>query len=405
MLHAKFFKPRVFPWNSARVPEQIDRATDISGDLTLNREKIYEIGRNGLLGYRKQTPSFAYSMTQYEFGSMAFWYSLANKTTPGSGEDVYVDLDDLSTPKSDIAAFLTDDDNTFRGTILFPKLRVNGFSINIGDPDAAIERSFDLVGEDYKLFDGKFFAYNSDVVETGETEKTITLSPVAVEYASGDYVFRVLRVRAGVVTELTQDEATPFADNTWRYDAGDVIVQDCLVDDLIKVYYVSSTAYATTWTDNDVDPDLLLAEDVEIRMKVGSSTRIYKLQSLGIDVAFERTDYKELGNSEVVQTGVNSKTVTIALNRFAEDMSLEKILASDTAYPYLDPRTFAENIKLQILVYGEKEHTNFKIGYLITNITPTKLGTSQAVEAYNQRTVSLESDNLVISADIDDLAL
>jgi len=405
MLHAKFFKPRVFPWNSARVPEQIDRATDISGDLTLNREKIYEIGRNGLLGYRKQTPSFAYSMTQYEFGSMAFWYSLANKTTPGTGEDVYVDLDDLSTPKSDIAAFLTDNDNTFRGTILFPKLRVNGFSINIGDPDAAIERSFDLVGEDYKLFDEKYFAYNSDVVETGETEKTITLSPVAVEYASGDYVFRVLRVRAGVVTELTQDEATPFADNTWRYDAGDVIVQDCLVDDLIKVYYVSSTAYAMTWTDNDVDPDLLLAEDVEIRMKVGSSTRIYRLQSLGIDVAFERTDYKELGNSEVVQTGVNSKTVTIALNRFAEDMSLEKILASDTAYPYLDPRTFAENIKLQILVYGEKEHTNFKIGYLITNITPTKLGTSQAVEAYNQRTVSLESDNLVISTDIDDLAL
>jgi hypothetical protein len=404
MIHAKFFKPRVFPWNSVRQPEQIDRAQAIGGDLTLNREKVYEVGRDGLLGYRKQTPSFTYSMTQYEYGSMSFWYDLANKETPGTGDDIFVELSDLTTTKSDIAAFLTDDNDTFMGTVLFPKLRVNGFTLNVGDPDAIVERTFDLVGEDYKLFEEKYFAYISDTVETAETIKTITLSPAAIEFASGKYIFRVLRVRNGAVSELEEDATSTYDNNSWRYSTGTVIVQTCEVGDLIKVYYVADTAYTTTWTDNDVDPDLLLAEHCEIRMKVGTDTRIYRLQSIGVDVSFDRTDYKEVGNSEVVQTGVTAKTVKISLDRFAEDMSLEQILANDNTYPYIDPREFAEDIQVQILIYGEKEHTNFKIGYLLDNISPTAIGTSQDIEAYNKRTVALECDNLRISTDVAELA-
>jgi hypothetical protein len=402
MIHAKMVKPRVFPWNNDRDPEQIDRLQNIGGDQTLNREKVYEIGRTTRLGFKKSTPSFAYSATQFEYGSMAFWRDLANKENPASdGLDNYVDLDDLDDTQCDIAAFLTDDDNTFRGSIWFPKLRVNGFSINIADPDAIIERTFDLVGEDYKMLDGKYFAFQKQTA-SGATE-TIVLSPAAVEYASGKYVFRVIRVRSGVVSELVEDATPSYAADTWRYSAGSVIVQTCVVGDVIKVYYESSTAYTTTWTNNDVDPDLLLAEYAEIRLKVGTATRIYRLQTVGIDVAFDRADYKEIGNSEIVQRGVNDKTVTVSLNRFSEDFSLEDILASDTTYPYIDPRDFAENIQLQVLVYTEKEHTNFAIGYLITGLSPTTLNTTQDVQAYNQRTVALESDNLKISDDVSEL--
>ncbi|MHA1294645.1 MAG: hypothetical protein ACTSQJ_18570 [Promethearchaeota archaeon] len=335
---------------------------------------------------------------------MDFWYALANKEAPGTGDDVYIELSDLETTKFDIAAFLTDDNNTFRGTILFPKLRVNGYSINIADPGAVVERGFDFVGEDYKLFENKYFAYNEDVVESGETEKTITLSPAAIEYASGKYVFRVLRVRSGVVSELTEDTSSPYADDTWRYSAGDVIVQGCEVGDIIKVYYVANTAYTTTWTDNDADPYLLLAEYAEIRLKVGTDTRIYRLQSVSIDASLERTDYKEIGNSEVVQTGATGSAVTISLNRFAETMTLEQILAGDNAYPYIDPRNFAENIQMQVLIYEDKEHTSFKVGYLMKNITPTAIGTSQAVEEYGERTTELECDNMRISTELTDLA-
>jgi hypothetical protein len=397
MIHAKMCKPRAFPWGNDRDPEQIDRLQNLNGDLTLNREKVYEIGRVDRLGFKKSTPSFAYSAMQFEYGSMAFWYDLANKENPGSGEDHYIDLDDLVESQMDIAAFLTDDNNTFRGTIWFPGLRVNGFSINIGDPDAIIERNFDLIGEDYKALDGKYFSFQK--ATAAGASLVIVLNPVAIEYASGDYIFRVLRVRAGVETELAET-------TDWTYVSGTatLTVTGCVASDIVKVYYPSATAYTTTWTDNDSDPDLLLAEYAEIRLKVGTSTRIYRLQSVGIDVAFDRADYKEIGNSEVVQRGVNNKTVTVALDRFAEDFSLEDILASDTTYPYINPREFAENIQLQILIYNEKAHTNFKIGYLINGLSPTTVGTSQEVQAYNKRTCNLESDNLKISDDITELA-
>ena len=396
MIHSKYCKPRVFPWNNDRTPEQIDRCQELGGDLSLNREKTYEIGRDGVLGYNKNTPSLSLSLRQYEFGSMAFWYDLANFETPASGADHYIDLDDIKTTQCDIAAFLTDDSNTFVGSIWLPKLRVNGFSLNIGDPDAILERNFDLIGEDYKLLDGKYFAFQK-ATAGAPGALTMTLSPVAVEWASGDYVFRVLRVRAGVVSELLEDTVVAYANDTWRYSAGDVIVQSCLTSDIVKVYYESSTAYATTWTDNNVDSDFLKAEACEIYMKVGTGTRIYKLQTVGIDVSFERTDYKEIGNSEVVQRGVKSKTVAISLDRFAEDQILEDILAGDTTYPYIDPRDFSETIQVMVKVFSDKTHTTFKMGYLMSNATPTSVNFSQPIEDYHKRTSTLECDNLKIS--------
>jgi hypothetical protein len=397
MIHAEMCKPRAFPWNNNRDPEQIDRLQTFNGDQTLNREKVYEVGRVGRLGFKKSTPSFSYPATQFEYGSMAFWYDLASKENPGSGDDHYVDLDDFVSSQTDIAGFLTDSDGTFRGSIWFPGLRVNGFSINIADPDATIERTFDLVGEDYKMLDSKYFSFQK-ATAAGAT-LAMVLNPVAIEYASGDYIFRVLRVRSGVVSEL--EETTD-----WTYVSGTatLTVTGCVASDIVKVYYPSDTAYTTTWTDNDSDPDLLLAEYAEIRLKVGASTRIYRIQSVGIDVAFDRADYKEVGNSEVVQRGVNEKTVTVSLNRFSENFALEDILAGDTTYPFINPRDFVENIQMQVLIYGEKEHTTEKIGYLITGLSPVTIGTSQDIQAYNQRTCNLESDNLKISDDFSELA-
>ena len=402
MFHARFVKPRIFGWNNDRTPAQINRVQDITGDLTLNREKVYEIGRESLLGYRKQTPSFTYAMTQFEYGNMETFRDLANKENPGTADDHYVDLDDLKTTKSDIVAFLTDDNNVFKGSIWFPKLRVNGFSINISDPTAIVERKFDLIGEDYKMLDGKYFAFaKSTVVGTGSIDEAIVLSPVPVAWASAEYIFRVLRVRGGEVTEIVKGSGA----DQWAFTGpATVTVKDCIAGDICKVYYESATAYTTTWTNDDADPDLLLGEYAEIHLKVGTATRIYKLQSIGIDVKFDRTDYREIGNSEIVQTGVKNQTVTISLDKYSEDFSLEKILASDTSYPFINPRDFADNIQLQVKIFNEKEHTTFKMGYLMNGISPTTLGTSQAVEDYQKRTNALECDNLRISDDETEIA-
>ena len=43
------------------------------------------------------------------------------------------------------------------------------------------------------------------------------------------------------------------------------------------------------------------------------------------------------------------------------------------------------------------------MGYLITELSPTTLGTSQAIEDYNKMTNTLESDNIKISSDLTEL--
>ena len=398
MIHSKYCKPRIFPWNSVRQPEQIDRAQDIGGDLTLNREKQYEIGREGVLAYKQGTPTFSYTMRQFENGDMSLFYDLSNKANPGSGEDHFVELDDMQSTNFDIAAFLTDDNNTFSGTIFFPKLRVSGFTINIGAPDAILERNFTLVGEDYKILDEKYFSYQT-ATKTGTGVLSMVLSPAAIEYAASTYIFKVLRIRAGVATELINDQAGSPADNTYKYVNGTatLTVQTCADGDVVKVYFPSATAYTTLWADNNVDAAFQLAECCEVYMKVGTSERIYRLQSVGIDVTFDRTDYREIGNSEFVSFGVKSKTVTISLDRYAETFSLESILAGDPAYPYIDPRNFVDNIQILVKVFADKTHTAFKIGYLMTKAAPKTMATAQPVEDYMKRTTTLECDNLKIS--------
>jgi hypothetical protein len=396
MIHTKAVLPRVFPRGGSRDPEQIDRVQTLDGDLTLSKEKLYEIGRENLLAYRKGTPKFTYTMKQYEYGSMAFYRALANLSDPeSSGLNNAINLSDLATTRCDIAAFLTDDNDVFQGSIWFPNLRVNGLTINIGNPDAVIERNFDLVGEAYNFLENNYLAYQKSTAP-GAGDLDVVLDPVPVAWSAANYILTVLRVRNGVLTVLEEGNL----DGQWSFSGpATVRAWGCEADDTIKVFYEAATAYTTLWTDNDVDVPALYAECAEIYMKVGTSTKIYRLQSVGIDCAFERADWKEIGNPDIVQTGIKSKTVTVTLNRYSEDMSLEKILAGDSVYPYFDPTAFVDNIQLMVKIYTDKTHDTFSIGYLITDLSPTTLGTTNAVEDYQQRTNALEADNLKVSDD------
>jgi hypothetical protein len=408
LIHAKFVKPRIFPWASARVPEQINRVQEISGDLALNRDPLYEIGRVNLLGYRKRIPSFTGRLKQKEVGEMRFWYALANKEDPGTGDPHYIDEEDLKTTQTDLSAYLTNDANVFTGSIWFPQLRLSGFTLNIADPDAEIERNFNVISEFAYDLPGAYFAYDSKTCSgSGSFTDTLTLSPIPLAYALGKYIFRVLRDRAGVVSNLNEDEGSAPAVDTWAYDNGTktVTVQTCQSGDVIKVYYESATAYTTTWADNDVDPATLLAEYAEISFKVGSSPdRIYTLQSVGIDITFDRQDVRGIGSLNVIDTDVKKVTTKVSLNRFIDDFTFEKMLANDTVYPYVDPYNYADNIQMQVKIFNETAHTTFKIGYLFNKMSPTAQGRSDTINDFVKGTTTLECDNVKISDDESEIA-
>jgi hypothetical protein len=53
-----------------------------------------------------------------------------------------------------------------------------------------------------------------------------------------------------------------------------------------------------------------------------------------------------------------------------------------------------------IKMFKEKEHTNFLIGYVMKDLSPTTLGVTQAVEDYGKKTNKLSGDNLLITDDL-----
>jgi len=101
----------------------------------------------------------------------------------------------------------------------------------------------------------------------------------------------------------------------------------------------------------------------------------------------------------VVQRGIKAKTVTVSLDRFNEGFSMETMLADNTAYPYIDPREFSDDIQVMLKVFSDSTHTTFKMGYLLEDLSPTSLKTAQAIEDYNKLTDTLEGSAMKISDD------
>ena len=403
MIHASNFKPRVFPYNGDVSDAEIDRAQSIDPDITLNREEVKEIGRDGVVGYLKRTPTVPYNLTQYEYGNFEFWRKLTNQ----ADSVLSVDLNDFKTSMVDICGYLTDDDDVFLGTVQYPKLRTAGFSWTIGDPDAVIERSFSLIGEDAIIWQGanKYFILNEKTMGSAETgsiaidlsARPPVLDPDLPAGDDSDYFIRILRVRAGVTSELALTTNYTYVTGT-----STLTILGSLVGDVIKTYYTSGTAPATIFTDNDVDPAGIMADCVTIELTAGD--RLYRLQDVTIDVAFDRADYKEIGNTEVVQRGITDKTVTVSLGRFLEDFSIEEALRGVSAdYGKINPREFADNLSISVKIYTDNTKTTFAYGFLVDGLSPTSLRGGASVDEYSRRENTLEGNTLLISTTIADL--
>ena len=409
MIHSSYYQPKIYPQNGDVAPAEIDRAQGIDPTISFNRDKIEEIGRDGEVGNINRSPSVAYRLTQLEYGSFEFWRKLTNQ------EDTVdtLDLNDFKTAHSDVIAFLTDDSATFKGTLWYPNLRTSGFSINIGDPDALIERSFDLVGEKAKILQGdnKYYIYNRKECESGDTGNVdIDLSskaPAENPDSTGTYLFKVLRVRGTTTTELTSG-----TDYTYVNATKTLTVSDCEVGDVIKTYYSSATAPDSLFVLNNSDPAGIVADSASIYLYIpasgspSSTDYVYRLQSVTLDVRFDREDVKEIGNREVVQRGIRNKTVTVTLGRILEEHTIEEVLRGEGSdYGILDVEKFTDSATLIVKFYTDNEKSTFAYGFKAENLSPTELRSSAGVNAYVNRDDTLECENLTITTDAVELGI
>jgi hypothetical protein len=402
MIHSSAFQPRCYPFNGDIAPVQIDRLQSFEATSTLNREKIREIGRDGIVDWRKKIPSSTVALKQFEYGDLEFYRKLANK----SDATTSITLADFKTSMVDICGYKTDDNGTFLGTVWYPKLRVSGFGISIGDPQAYIERSFNLVGEDENIleYNNKYFNYQKFTALGGAPE-SITVEnpdPVIDPDNSGQYLFRVLRVNIsdGSTDELTYTTGVASGTNYAFNGSTQALTVATTVGDVIKVYY-SAASYITgsvPFTNNDSDASALFAENSSIYLYDTTSHYVYKLQSISIDVSFDRSDYYEIGNTEVVQRGVRDKTVKVTLGRILEAYTIEEALRGvGSTYGKINTRKYLDNGTLRVKIFSNSLKTAFNIGFKIPNLSPTDLGNSVPLNDYSNRNVTLESDSLTIS--------
>lgn len=404
-VHSSFYRPRIYPYNGGALGgAEIDRLQELSGTATLNREKINEIGRDGTVGYKVGIPDVSLTARQLEYGSIEFW----NKITNQASSNTDISQTDFDTSLYDIAGYETDNSGDFLATIWYPKLRTSGFSLNIGDPDSLIERNFTFVGEDMIAWtdNNKYVIYLEDSSASGSSHTIVIGSgswstypdPVADPEASGvnGYFLRVLRYRSGTTTELV--EGTDFT-----YNSGTTTISfgaNSASGDIFKVWYTATTYISgvNPFVDNNSDASGISADSATITLQ--TSNTITRLQSVSVDVTFDRQDLKEIGNAEVVSRGIRERTVRITLGTLLESYTLDRLLAGHSStYGKYDVRDYLSTNTITIKIYSNSSKSTFLIGYKFTNLSPVSTDTGVPTKDFISKGITLEGEELFITND------
>jgi len=169
--------------------------------------------------------------------------------------------------------------------------------------------------------------------------------------------------------------------------------------DIVKAYYTASSYLSEDiFTNNDSDAAALPAENSTILLYVSSNNTIYKLQSVSIDVSFDRTDYYEIGNANVVQRGIRENTVRVTLGRILDSYTIEEVIRGvSSSYGRINTRKYIDNATLRLKIYGNSAKSTFNIGYRIPNLSPVSFDNSVPLNDYLNRGAVLESDTMSVS--------
>jgi hypothetical protein len=451
MIHASLYQPNIYPF--AGTPGSIARAQSIDPTANTNFQRIKEIGRLNTVGYVRKIPSVTYRMTQIEYGSFNFWQQLTNVS---SGTET-VTLEDFKTSAFDLAAFTTDDvGQIYRGVVLYPYMRTSGFALNIGNPEATIERTFDFIGEQAVTWSAPMLniktssMINPYYVEVDHTcgtatEDTIDLSdwsPVqdpdvnVSDFSTAQaFIFRLLLVRDGVTYWLVPSNGSDG--NDYTYDSTSQIVTltgnnyTVTAEDVYKIFFITSntispvagssisptvngagdTIFPTQmFTQDNADVAGLNATSASIFMYVpgsgapNSTDYLYTIQSVSVDVRFERADLKEIGNRNVAQLGINLNKVNVKIGRILQKYTIDQVLRGEASdYGKLDLQNYCPNLNLGVTLiikfFSDDTKQTFLYGIMAQQLAPMDVAQGATANTYVKDNVTLDGEALVISTD------
>jgi hypothetical protein len=403
LTHASAVKARLYPYYSALEPENIDRLQSLRLGWTRPNDMVYEAGEQDEIARDWQTPETTASAMMFENGSMDIWKILTNKNAETLNledfDDKYVDL---VTFKRDVRS---DEKGVLVKCIYEPYMTLSGFGINIADPEAKIERSFDLVGDAYTtIYEGnKGFCYTDLVVESGKEDANceidLSSNPPVKNPDDNTYFFRVSRERDEVVSILVSG-----TDYTYDNAEGNekLTVLHCDSGDIIKVSYCGADANENAWVKNTTDLNFIKANSISaFLVDAATNYRVYKLDSLSLAVAFDLERIKELGTKTEILRRVRNKTVTASLRGKVSSASFDEILRGKAGEDYgvIDVTRFVDTIGLLVKCYSDFNKTAFKIGYYVSNLRYPSRNIDIAANDYLTKDISLEGKALRVSSD------
>jgi len=409
--HASATKPRIIPWNGDTNPMDVDRAQSFSGGINQPQENIYEIGRLDKMAVDLQVLEGSVSLTQLEHDSIDFYLALANKTSLPSGGLQLSDFDDAL---FDIYSVGKDKfGGSVEQTLWFEKLSLNSLTLNIADAESRIERSFEFAGDFFKIlrYGSKYLLYKAYTVPSGYSASAWTQvisdpAPVVNPNVAGKYIERVVRVRAGVATEL---ELT--TDYTWTNGTTTLTILAATTGDVIKVFYTAASwgTSGDPTSVNDTDSYYINADSVTVTLESaaqGTEIELDRLTSLNITATLNRISEAVIGLQEKLLKNVESYDVTVALNGRVKDATIQEVLMGQagTSFGIIDPNFFKTDLILRVKVFDSPLKTTFKTGYKITGLSFNDDTQDANANEFWSDAVNLSSDNLLISdqeADID----
>lgn len=405
--HSRSVSPWFIP-NKGGSASDLHGITNITGGSSVDSTDVFVVGKSDKCATDKAIPQATIAVKQLERGEIESYLTLANLADEPVGG---LDLLDFSNALVDVALYeRANFDGTIEQTNWFPKMAISSLTLDIADPEARIERSFDLTGDnEHQLnYDNKILIHKVDTAPSGTSGSyQIDLTSVGIPATdpnnSGAYMLRVDRTRDDETETL--DLGTDYTYNT----SGEVLtITSAEGDDVYNIYF-SSDAFGIDGDPTSVDsasPCFLKADSVTVLISdTDEELELDLLTSLSIKATINRIDEGVIGNDEKILKEISDTPVDVSLSGRVKDSTiLEAFMGHlNDSWGVTDVKLFLDTVRITVKIYSDATKDTFLIGYQTTGLSFKSDSQDFTANEFGTLDVSASSTNLLITTTEADL--
>lgn len=333
--------------------EQLDRVQAFGSSGTINREDVFELSNQGIVGIVEESEEVQVTIDALEYGTVATLAKLAGDSTKKE-IDLANDFEYAAVPIWNyIRPQVPGGDQKVLFTEFIEAASLTGFSANY-TVDGNSTESYTLVGN------GKFWILGD--------KPGVKLSNFLVEGPDeGEWDLPLTIEAEDVLAVYVNGRAMPFT--TRKGEPDSVVVEGTKSGDKVRVAYKVKSDQMTLFTPNTKDAPTKRRGHIDLELvtnhspfgkstpwiNMGTKTRI-GVQSISIDASLDREAFYELGRHRYVDRPLNYPiNITVSVDIMFKDLEMFARLCGkdvETA-DMLDLTSFRNDVGLIIAIYDD----------------------------------------------------